>query len=464
MKKYGLLWLLWLGCSVLSAQVPDSLAEKVDALMQQWDRRDSPGAAIGVVYRGELIFAKGYGQANLDYGIPLTPQSAFYIPSTTKQFTAACIALLAQEGKLDLDDDVRRFLPEFPDYGDTVTIRHLVHHTSGVRDYLGMMWLAGKNYQDQFDNASALALICRQEALSFTPGSRYSYSNSGYVMLAEIIARASGQSARSYAQEHIFGPLGMEHTFFNDDHNRVIPNRVISYQPDAEYGFKRLVQNFDAFGDGNLISTVEDFYQWDQNFYSGKVGGPAFLQLMHQRGVLTNGDTLDYAFGLQHGQYKGRATIAHGGSMLGFRTQLLRFPGEAFSVIVLANLAGFNPNRIAYQIADLFFPGAVDQPANPTRPVAEVEPPLSLPTDQLTAYAGRFYSRELDAWYTLHTEENKLFLVVGQRDPLEVQLLDKTTLRVPVFRMHGTLSEEGELIRFTLETGRASGILFIRDK
>jgi CubicO group peptidase (beta-lactamase class C family) len=288
----------------LNAQITASQIEKVDHLFKKWDQKDSPGAAVGIIQKGNLIYTNGYGSANLDYDVPIDADSKFYIASTSKQFTAACLALLVQEGKLKLEDDIRKHIPELPDYGKTITIRHLVHHTSGLRDYLELMSLAGKSFENYFNISDGIELLCRQKALNFDPGAEYLYSNSGYILLAEIVTRVSGKSIREYADEKIFRPLGMKNTFFNDNHKQVTKNRVVSYRPEGN-GYLRFVQNFDALGDGNLLTTVNDLYLWDQNFYHKKVGGSAFLDLIHTRGTLNNGKELDYAFGLGHGNTGG---------------------------------------------------------------------------------------------------------------------------------------------------------------
>lgn len=336
----------------VNAQIDTDAQAKIDSLFLQWDSENSPGAAIGIVQGGKLIYKKGYGMGNLDYKIPLSDESKFYIASTSKQFTAACIALLSIEGKIGLDDEIQKYIPELPKYEGTITVRNLVHHTSGLRDYLGLMYLSGKSFEDYFKINDGIKLLTRQMATNFTPGDEYLYSNSGYIILAEIVNRVSGMTIRKYADQNIFQPLGMTNTFFNDDHSQITENRVISYRKQSDT-LKRFVQNFDALGDGNLITTVNDIYLWDQNFYHNKVGGKEFIDLILTQGILNKGDTLQYAFGLVHGKYKGLKTISHGGAFLGFRTQLIRFPEQNFSVIVFSNVSDFNPTARAFRIADI---------------------------------------------------------------------------------------------------------------
>jgi CubicO group peptidase (beta-lactamase class C family) len=245
----------------------NQLNEKVDKLFAQWDKPDSPGCALGVIKGGKLVYKRGYGSANLDYNAPLTSESVFYIASTSKQFTAASILLLVRRGAISLDDDIRKYFPELPKYEAPITVKHLVHHTSGVRDYLELMGMADRRMDGPFGNEVAVELIARQKGLNFKPGERFLYSNSNYVLMAEIVRRASGKSLREFADENIFRPLGMTNTHFNDDLTAVVKNRVVSYAPISPGRFRQFVKTIEAMGDGNLLTTVEDLAKWDQNFY-----------------------------------------------------------------------------------------------------------------------------------------------------------------------------------------------------
>lgn len=452
-------------CTLIYSQISSSQIDQVDHLFKKWDKEESPGCAIGIIHKGKLIYTKGYGSANLDYNIPIDANSKFYIASTSKQFTAACIALLAQEGRLTLDDDVRKYIPELPDFGKVITIRHLVHHSSGLRDYLGLMSLAGKSFEDYFNISDGIELLCRQKALNFDPGEDFLYSNSGYILLAEIVNRVSGKSIRKYADEKIFQPLGMKNTFFNDNHNQVTKNRVVSYRPEGK-GYMRFVQNFDALGDGNLLTTVNDLYLWDQNFYHGKVGGADFLNMIHTRGTLNKGKELDYAFGLGHGNYRGLKTISHGGGMLGFRTQLIRFPEQEFSVIVLGNISNFNPTARAYEIADIFLKDQLkkkkEKPLNANNQ-QQKKKKYDLSPTQLLAYTGNFYSEELDADYEFITEDDQLWVLSGSGQK-EVAI----PLKEDEFELFGGYlqiqfqKEDQKVAKFVLNAGRVKGIKFVK--
>lgn len=354
-----------------------ALQARVDQLFAAWDRPDSPGCALGVIRDGRLIYARGYGMANLEHAIPITPQTVFDIGSTSKQFTAASILLLEQQGKLSLDDDIRRFVPEIPEYDRPITIRHLLHHTSGLRDYLTLMALAGIHFDGVTTEEDALRLIARQKGLNFTPGEEYLYSNSGYFLLSIIVKRASGKSLREFAEEHIFRPLGMRSTHFHDDHTRIVPRRATGYAPAPGGGFRIHMSQFEQTGDGALMTTIEDLARWDANFYEPQVGGPELIQRLLTPGRLANGEMLRYAGGLVRDTYRGLTMIHHGGSWAGYRAEFLRFPEQRFSVICLCNLSAINPTVLARRVADLYLASVFPEPAPSTERAHLSEPELA---------------------------------------------------------------------------------------
>jgi len=337
-----------------------ALTDRVDGLFAEWDRPDSPGCALGIVQDGRLVYKRGYGMANLEHAIPISSRTVFRIGSTSKQFTAACIALLAEQGKLSLDDDIRKYLPEMPEYERPITIRHLIHHTSGLRDYLTLMDLAGVRDDDYYTDEEVIAMLARQKALNFAPGDEYLYSNSGYFLLAAIVKRVSRQSLREFAEEQILNPLGMENTHFHDDHTMVVKHRAAGYSPREEGGYRIDMTTLDVVGDGGVFTTVEDLFLWDQNFYEDRLGGKGLIARLLTPGRLNSGEPLDYAFGLMVSDYKGVPTISHGGTFVGFRAEMIRFPEQSLSVICLANLSSINPSRLARQVADIYLADAFD--------------------------------------------------------------------------------------------------------
>lgn len=389
MKKIFLL----MGICCLSLNISGQIKEQsaIDSIFAAWDRPDAPGCAVGIVQDGELIFAKGYGIADLEHDIPIDPSSAFYIGSESKQFVTFCILLLEEQGKIGLDDNIQKYLPDFPEYQSPLTIRHFIHHTSGVRDFLELMDLKGRNYLDNLDVDEVYELIKSQEELNFDPGEQYMYSNSCYFMLAMIIEKAAGESLRSFADKNIFKPLGMKSTLFYDDNTDLIKNRVFSYQrsPDGD-GFDNLISRFDLVGSGGLYSTIEDLYLWDQNFYNNRLGngGQEIIEKMHEEGLLNNGESSGYAFALNNGTYKGLRTVSHGGALAGYRSMIMRFPDQNFSVIILANRGDFNPGARCFEVADVFlkdqYLSEPEEEASSKPESAEAGESLDLDLEQMT--------------------------------------------------------------------------------
>src|ERR1700722_15329921 len=273
---------IFLAAPLAKAQAlsPD-LSAQVDKVFEKWDHTDTPGCALGVYKDGQIVYEHGYGMANLNDDVSITPETVFHVASMSKQFTGASILLLAQQGKLSLDDDVHKYIPELPDFGERITLRHLLHHTSGLRDQWSLLGLAGWRYlQELITDGDVMAVLARQRALNFKPGEKYMYSNSGFTLLAIIVKRVSGLSLREFTTRNIFEPLGMTHTHFRDDHEEVIKHDALGYeQDDKAKPFRMSLTNFDTAGATSLHTTVEDLQLLDENFYYPRVGGPA---LIHQ--------------------------------------------------------------------------------------------------------------------------------------------------------------------------------------
>lgn len=443
---------------------------RVDRLFAQWDKPGSPGCAVGVIRDGRIVYQRGYGMANLDYDIPNSPRMVYYIGSDSKQFTAAAIALLSLQGKLGLDDDIRKYLPEMPDYratyGVPVTIRNVVHHTSGLRDIYTLMGLAGIRMEDVMTDEAALALIARQKELNFKPGTDYLYSNSGYWLLGQIVERITGQSLRVYADEQIFKPLGMTDTHFHDDPGHVMKNRAMSYEPDGAGGFRiSYLQNFDKIGAGGLYSTVEDLAKWDENFYSHRVGGPELQRLIHTRGVLAKGDTISYAFGNNVDMYRGLRIDDHGGSLMGYKAHILRFPGERFSVIETCNLGSINPGPIARQVAEIYLGDRMGPPATPTERRSRATARTVAPgAAEVTRLAGDYYSDELDVTYRVVAKDGGLVLRRPNLRDAALLMQDRDTFRAQGdgIVLHVEPSGDARASSFTVQAGRVTNIRFRR--
>jgi CubicO group peptidase (beta-lactamase class C family) len=364
---------------------------RVDDLFRKMDTTVTPGCALAVVKDGRILYQRGYGMADLEHNVPITPATVFHVASMSKQFTAASIVLLVQEGKLSLDDPVRKYLPELPDFGVPITIRQLIYHTSGLRDQWDLLGLAGWRYSlDLITDEDVLAVMSRQRDLNFPPGSRHLYSNTGYTLLAQIVKRVSGQSFREFTTSHMFQPLQMNNTHFRDDHAEVVKNIAYGYQP-AKGTFLISITNFDTVGATSLLTTVEDLALWDENFYHPRVGGPAMISQLQERGKLNNGEQLDYAFGLEIGTYRGLATVDHTGGDAGYRSDMIRFPEQHFTAECLCNSAAADPSQLTRRVAEIYLAKEM-KPAEAAR--VENEKGVQLTPEQLISKVGTYLNPE----------------------------------------------------------------------
>ncbi len=334
--------------------VSGEFSTQIDALFAEWDRTDSPGSAVTVLRNGEVIHQRGYGMANLDHGIPLAADSVFHVASVSKQFTAIAIALLAEEGKLNLDDDIRTHVPEMPDLGHTITILQCIQHTSGLRDQYGLFRLAGWRDDDTQTFDDVLDFAYRHERLNFTPGDEYRYCNTSYTLLAEIVKRVSGQSFASFVQERLLKPAEMTSSHIHDDHTAIVPRRTSAYakREKDETGFKVANSTVSAIGAICLFTTAEDLSNWVRNYRSQTVAG-AVLDAAMTAGTLNNGRSQHYGYGLGVHTYRGQRWIGHAGGDSGYRLQVTWFPDTDLGVIVLSNLNSIESGKMALRIADI---------------------------------------------------------------------------------------------------------------
>lgn len=355
--KFTPLLLLAFFCSQdqLTAQpVSDSIIKKIDSLFSKWNNTDSPGCTVGIVRNDSLIFSKGYGMANLEYGIPNTPATIFHMASVSKQFTGYAIVLLAARGKLHLDDDVRKWLSWFPDLKEKITIRHLLNHTSGVRDQWQLLAISGTRLDDVITQEHIVKILSKQQALNFRPGEKYSYSNGGYTMLAEIVKSASGQTLRAFTDSAIFKPLGMNSTHFHDNYKEIEKNRSYSYNRIDSAHFDNSVLSYSNAGATSLFTNIPDLSKWVINFYDHKAGTQKEIDQLTQKGKLNSGKELTYALGIVVDKYKGWRQYSHSGGDAGYRTHLAVFPDLKMGFMVFSNLGDANPGASVYAIADLF--------------------------------------------------------------------------------------------------------------
>jgi CubicO group peptidase (beta-lactamase class C family) len=339
----------------LSAQpLPDSTIKKIDSLFSKWDNLNTPGCTVGIVRNDSLIFSKGYGMANLEYAIPNTPTTIFHMASVSKQFTGYAIVLLAAQGKLKLDDDIRKYLTWFPDLKEKITIRHLLNHTSGIRDQWQLLAISGTRLDDVITQEHIVKILSQQQALNFKPGEQYSYSNSGFTMLAEIVKSVTGQTLRAFTDSAIFKPLGMTSTHFHDNYTEIEKNRSYSYQRIDSAHFSNSVLSYSNAGATSLFTNIPDLSKWIMNFYTHKVGTQREIDQLTQHGRLNSGKELTYALGISVDKYKGWRQYSHSGGDAGYRTYLTVLPDLKMGFMVFSNLGDFNTNEKAYVIADLF--------------------------------------------------------------------------------------------------------------
>ncbi|MEH6537705.1 MAG: serine hydrolase domain-containing protein [Psychroserpens sp.] len=393
-----ILVILMIAINIFSVKAQKSIPQQasIDAIFSRWDSPDSPGGTVGIIKEGKLIFAKGYGSANLDYNIPNESQTVYRIGSTSKQFTAACVILLSQQGKLSLEDKLIKFFPDFPAYANDITIQHLLNHTSGIRDYPILARLSGLGSEDFYTDQIVKKWLTNQEELNFNPGDEYLYSNSGYWLLSEIVKSVSGVTMAEYAEENIFIPLEMNDTHFHNDHKQIVKNRASGYRPNRQGGYSISMTTLDMIGDGGIFTTVEDLAKWDASFYGSEILNNNFWGKMTRVGTLNNGKKITYASGLDVTTYKGLKIIKHSGSMVGFTAEMIRFPEVQFSVIILANRAGANPTRMAYQVANLFLENEYKKEKSTETINSDSEEvslkPISLTKEELQGFEGEYWS------------------------------------------------------------------------
>lgn len=435
--------------SVLTQSTSNDLTAKVDKVFEQIDKPTSPGCALAVIKDGQIVHKRGYGMADLDHDIPIRPDTPFHVASLSKQFTAFSILLLAQQGKLSLDDKVQKYITELREFDQPITIRHLLHHTSGLRDQWNLLIMSGWRLgEDVVRDADILDLVSRMKALNFTPGDQYAYSNTGYTLLAFIVKRVSGQSLREFSEANIFKPLGMTRTFFRDDHAVISKHQAYGYNPGPNGTFKLSVPNYDTVGASSLLTTVEDLARWDQNFYDKKVGGEWIIEQMQVRGQLNDGQAIPYARGLVIGNYKGLRLVDHSGGDAGYRSHLLRFPDQHFSVACLCNNGSTNPGALAYQVADLYLAGQLSPPAPRT-----VSGGIQLTEEELKSKVGVYWDARAEDIARTSIREGKLRLA-GVGFNTDLTPIEKNRFRGPDRGLDVVFDSTGQGMTVNLDDAR----------
>ena len=427
--------------------------KQIDQLFTAWNNPQTPGAAVAVAKDGKIIFKKGYGSADLEYNIPNTPSTVFHIASLSKQFTAFSILLLEGEGKLSINDDIRKYIPEVPDFGKVITLNQLMHHTSGLRDQWDLLAMAGWRLDDIITKDQILRLVSRQKDLNFNPGDEFLYCNTGFTLLAEVVARVSGQTFAEFTRTHIFEPLKMTSTIFYDDFEKIVKNRAYSYHVDST-GLKKSILSYSTVGATSLFTTVEDLSLWAMNFENPVVGKDV-ISKMDMKGILNKGDTIGYAMGQGIGVYKGLKFNAHDGADAGYRTSLWRFPDQKFSVNVLSNFASFNPSAMATRIVDIYLKDkeVTESPKKEaevkTVSKATSDNSIKIDHDTLLSYCGK-YELEPGELATVSLENENLSVEAPGLEKTPMTPVSSTTFDVSVVsaRVIFMKDESGKVAKF----------------
>jgi CubicO group peptidase (beta-lactamase class C family) len=410
---------------VCTQSLPDSIIRKIDNLFILWDKVQSPGCAIGIVRNDSLIFSKGYGMANLEYEIPNTSETIFHMASISKQFTAYSILLLADQGKLKLDDEINKYLAWFPDLKEKITIRNLLNHTSGIRDQWQLLQISGTRLDDVITQDHIIKILSKQQKLNFKPGERFSYSNSGFTLLAEIVHNITGQSLRQFSDSAIFKPLGMTNTHFHDDYMEIVKNRSYSYERKDSIHFVNSILSYSNAGATSLFTNVDDMSKWVMNFYDISVGDKNDIVNLTQKGKLNNSKELSYASGIVSDKYKGWRQFSHGGSDAGYRTFITIFPDLKMGFIVFSNLGDFNPSSKAYQMAELFIKDTTKLITSIKEEKRDSSAALLNDVLSLKNYLGDYISEEGIA-LNLEIKNAKLYYHTGNETQLLIRELDDT--------------------------------------
>lgn len=405
------------------------LARRVDQLLAPWRDRPVPGMTVGVFQGGETLLHASAGLASLELGVPIGPETVFRIASVSKQFTCAAILMLAAEGRLDIEAPVGTYLPEFPDMGATVTVAHLMHNSSGVRDMLELMRMGGADLSMQLCPSDLMAAIFRQQTLNFAPGSRFMYSNSNFLLLGRIVEAVAGEQLGAFLHGRIFAPLGMNRTRLTESTSTVVPGLATGYMPDGDT-YIRASHGFPLHGEGGLVSCVTDLALWERNFATGRVGGTALGEALVRQQDFASGVANFYARGLVVRDYRGVSTVTHGGLWPGFKTEFLRVPDRDLLVVAISNNGGADPNLLAHRVLDVLVEGV---------PGVRALPPPML-TEALLPMTGRFLEPETGA-------------------TLEVEAAPDGT---PVFRSNGIPSAPALLPDGRLGTSRGIASMAVR--
>ncbi len=407
-------------------------AERVEQLMTPYTGKDVPGAAVIVTKDEKVLFKGAVGMANLTYDVPFEVNTPTNIGSTSKQFTALAIALLAERGKLSLDDDIRKYFPELPEFEHTVKIRHLLTHTSGYREFLNTLALTGRNTSSSLDEKMFLKIIQNQPELQNEPGAEWNYNNTGFTLLSMLVERVTDISFPEWMKQNVFQPLGMSNTVVRTDPQQVVPKRSVGYSFTEEGKYREVSDLGGAMGAGGIYSTVEDLVKWIENFEDHKVGSKKIIEQMTTPFVLKNGDTTNYGLGLFIDNYKGLKRIHHGGADVAHRSMVMYFPEIDATVITQSNAAGFNANS-AQKITDAFFADFLKDEEKESTKVAEGDTPaFDYDVEKFDALTGRYELENMPGLVLTFKRDGDNLLVQATGQPeVDVKPVSDSIFSVP---------------------------------
>ena len=444
-----------------AAQSHAAVSEQaVDAIFSRWNTT-TPGCAVGVGVAGKPVLMKAYGMADLEHDVPNRPDTVFESGSVAKQFTAMAILLLVKDGKLSLDDQVRTYIPELPDYGVPLTIRHMLTHTSGLRDWGSVAAIAGApRTSREYTHGHVLDIVSRQKSLNFTPGTQYSYSNTGYNLSAIIVSRLSGMSFAEFSKRRIFEPLGMTSTHWRDDHQRIVKRRAIAYRPNGDaYQIEMPFEN--VHGNGGLLTTVGDLLKWNENYVHPTIGDAALLAQQYTKGRFNDGREHNYALGLRVDSFRGVTNINHSGSTAGYVAHLNRFPDAHLSVAVLCNVSSGNATNAANEVSLLYLGDRAKEAAPRTE--RDPDPPtVSVSAEALRQLAGRYWSDEAEVALIAAIENDRLVLKRRPDTTIALRPIGKDTFEGSIGQVTFVRSSSGAVTGLSVRQDRVWDLRFAR--
>ena len=427
-----ILFLSLITYSHLSAQLSDEQHQKIDSLFIDWNQPNHPGGTVGIMQDGKIVFSKAYGLASLEYLVPNSPETMFNIASVSKQFTAMGIVILHLDGKLSVDDDIRKHLPELPDFGETVTIRHMLHHTSGLRSLHAMLALAGWRGDDSRTNEDLFRFVKNQKDLNFKPGAEYLYCNTGYMLMVNIIEKVTGEKFPEWLKKTVFEPMGMINTYVEDNYSNIVPHNATSYYSNGQdNGFNRAVEYWGYVGSGNVHSTATDLLKWMNNFSHPKLGWKSRFELLKTTDNLNGGQENNYAFGISFNDYFGNESIGHNGAIGGFRSTALTFPEEKLSIVILTNFPGSSVGQKSYQISEILLDNKVDV-SDTSNGTFQAKNTISMSTQELKKFEKSYWNDKDNYTRKIYLKQDTLryFRSENNESPLvpiganEFQILD----------------------------------------